>query len=194
MGYLLSGSCNLKICISNNRFHTNIIVPVQNEIFDWRNHLTLNNVAQADNSDYRYLSFGWGERAWYINTPTQVDLKLRMGFRALFFPNNASVLRVQKHYSFPQAYEIECVGVSRADYLELMDFIKNSFRLSAQGEKIRVAYNPYLRASFYEAKGSYSIVNNSNSWTGEGLRIANVNTPLWSGLSSAIMHHLHETC
>jgi len=49
-----------------------------------------------------------------------------MGFRA-FLPNNASVLRVQKHYSFPQAYEIECVGVSRADYLELMDFIKIPF-------------------------------------------------------------------
>jgi len=54
---------------------------------------------------------------------------------------------VQKHYSFPQA-EIECVGVSQADYLELMDFIKNSFRLSAQGEKNRVAYNLSLRASF----------------------------------------------
>jgi len=75
-------SCNLKICISNNRFHTNIIVPVQNESLIGETISLLNNV--ADNR-LPLSEFWLGERAWYINTPTQVDLKLRMGFRAYFF-------------------------------------------------------------------------------------------------------------
>jgi len=38
-----------------------------------------------------------------------------------------------------------------ADYLELMDFIKIPFGCLLR-KKIRVAYNPYLRASFMRQK------------------------------------------
>ncbi len=178
-----------QVCVAQFGIHTNIIVPVNNEIFDWREYLTLNNNSQLKNSDNSYLGFGWGERNWYMNPPTELPLILRKGFRALFFPN-PSVLRVQKHYNFPENYDIECIGVQQTDYLELMEFIKNSFQLSKRGEKIRLINNPYTNTSFYEAKGTYSILRNSNNWTAEGLNIANINTPLWAGLSVAIMHHL----
>ncbi|KAB8333113.1 DUF2459 domain-containing protein [Scytonema tolypothrichoides VB-61278] len=182
-------SCCFQVCVAQFGFHTNIIVPVKNEIFDWRKYLTLNNDFQLKNSDNRYLGFGWGERNWYMNPPTELPLMLRKGFRALFFPN-PSVLRVQKHDNFPQNYDIECIKVKQTDYLELMEFINNSFQLSQGGEKIRLINNPYTNISFYEAKGTYSILRNSNNWTAEGLKIANINTPLWAGLSGAIMHHL----
>lgn len=182
-------SYSFKIYVSQSGLHSNIIVPVKNKIFDWQKHLYLNN----KNLEYRYLGFGWGERNYYTNPPTTKELKILQGFQALFFPND-SVIRVQRHKILPQQVEIECVGVSQSEYLELMKFINSSFKLSERGEKILVADNPRLNARFYEAKGTYSILNNSNSWTAAGLRTANVNTPLWAGLASAIMFHLKGDC
>lgn len=179
--------CQHKVCVARFNIHTNIIVPVQNDVFDWRNHLTLNLTAQ------QYLGFGLGERTWYMNPPTRLEDILRQGTRALFF-SNPSILRVQKHDRFPKHYDIECVGVEKSEYLALMQFIKSSFQRSEQGEKIQVIYHPNSGTAFYEATGTYSIVRNSNHWTAEGLSIANVNTPLWAGLSTAIMHHLEGTC
>lgn len=181
-------SCSFKICVSQSGFHSNIIVPVKNKVFDWQEYLYLNN----KNMEYKYLGFGWGERNFYTNPPTK-ELKIPQGFQALFFPND-SVIRAQRHQLLPQQLKIECIGVSQSDYLELMNFINSSFKLSAQGEKTLVADNPRLNARFYEAKGTYSILNNSNSWTAAGLRTANVNTPLWAGLASAIMFHLKGYC
>ena len=181
-------SCSLKICVFQTGMHSNIIVFVKNKVFDWQKYFYLNN----NNLEYRYLGFGWGERNYYTNPPTK-ELKIPKGFQALFFPNR-SVIRVQRHQILPQQVELECVGVSQSDYLELIEFINSSFKLSDRGEKILVAYNPRSTARFYEAKGTYSILKNSNSWTATGLRTANVNTPLWAGLASAIMFHLKGHC
>jgi hypothetical protein len=115
--------------------HSNIIVPVKNKVFDWQKYLCLNN----KNLKYRYLGFGWGERNYYTNSPTK-ELKIIKGFQALFFPND-SVIRVQRHQILPQL-ELECVGVSQSDYLELINFINSSFKLSDRGEKILVLTIP----------------------------------------------------
>ncbi|HAA30088.1 MAG TPA: hypothetical protein DCE56_23375 [Cyanobacteria bacterium UBA8553] len=179
--------CQYKVCVAMFGIHTNIIVPIQNDVFDWRNYLALNLTNQ------QYIGFGLGERTWYMNPPTRLEDILSQGIRALFFPN-PSVLRMHKHERFPEHYEIECVGVGKLDYLALMQFIKSSFQRSQQGDKIQIVYNPNSGKAFYEATGSYSLVRNSNHWTAEGLNIANVNTPLWIRFSTAIMHHLEGTC
>ena len=128
-------SCSLKICVSQSGLHSNIIVPFKNKVFNWQKYLYLNN----KNLEYRYLGFGWGERNYYTNSPTK-ELKIIKGFQALFFPND-SVIRVQRHQILPQL-ELECVGVSQSDYLELINFINSSFKLSDRGEKILVLTIP----------------------------------------------------
>jgi hypothetical protein len=75
-----------------------------------------------------------------------------------------------------------------------MEFINNSFQLDAQGNRINLTTDPNYGGGFYVAKGSYSILRACNDWTAEGLRLAGVNTPLWSGLSSSIMYHVNSGC
>jgi uncharacterized protein (TIGR02117 family) len=181
-----SMGCQYKVCAARFGIHTGLIVPVQNDVFDWQDHLSLNLTHQ------QYLGFGFGERNWYINPPTELGDVLRKGSRALLLPSSP-VLSVQKHDRFPNYFEIECVGVKKADYLALMQFIKNSFHRT-QGEAIQVAYRPDQKIAYYEATGHYSIVRNSNHWTAAGLSAAHINTPLWAGLSTSIMHHLKGTC
>ncbi|MCU0536695.1 MAG: DUF2459 domain-containing protein [Hydrococcus sp. Prado102] len=181
--------CKFRVCVARYGIHTMFVIPVQNKIFDWQKYLPLKNAEQA----YRYLGFGWGERNWYINPPTQLSDKIRDGFRALFF-ENPSALGVQKHYTFPEADRMKCIGVSSPNYLNLMDFIKNSFQKDELGNVIQIVDRPDFQVSFYEAQGSYSILNNSTSWTAQGLRVANINTPLWAGFAEAIMLHLPCNC
>lgn len=178
--------CQHKVCVTRTDIHTNLVVPVQNDAFNWQNYLP------EPLTRSQYIGFGWGERNWYMNPPTRLEDIVPRGFRALFFLNPAA-LRVQAHDRLPNHDEVKCVGVGRAHYLALMQFIKQSFQRTEQGKLIQLT-NPATGTAFYEATGQYSIVRNSNHWTAEGLEIADVNTPLWAGLSTAIVHHVEATC
>lgn len=185
--------CDVKICVINFGFHSEIIVPAQNNIFNWQKYLPFNQIGAGKNTGYNYLAFGWGEREFYMNPPREMDAKIAAGIKALFLPN-PSVIRVEGYKNLPQNSEIECFGVSRTGYLKLNTFIKNTFEVYRQGEKIRLQHGLPTNVSYYEAKGTYSILRNCNSWTAEGLRKADVNTPMWAGLSTAIMLHLDNSC
>jgi uncharacterized protein (TIGR02117 family) len=185
-------NCELQVCVAKYGIHTKLIVEIENQIFNWQKYLPLENPDRT-NLDYRYLSFGRGAENWYINPPSKLNDQIIQGLQALFLPNSA-VIGVQKHKSFPDADEIKCTGVSSSDYLKLMNYIKNSFQKNEQGEMILVTNNFRDRASFYAAKGTYSLLNNSNSWTAQGLRVANLNTPLISGISEAIMLYSDANC
>jgi uncharacterized protein (TIGR02117 family) len=186
-------SCEFKICVSDIGIHSEIIMPVQNKIFNWRTYLPFNEISKKSNPDYKYLGFGWGERDFYMNPPSQIHLQLSAGLKALFWLNS-SVIRVEGHQKLPQAIKLKCFGVTQPGYLNVVKFIKNTFKLDNQGQKIRLSYDNPMNVSYFDAKGTYSIVRNCNNWTAEALRSAEVTTPLWAGLSSAILWHLENRC
>jgi uncharacterized protein (TIGR02117 family) len=192
-GHYSQTDCTVSVQIYNGGIHTEIIVPVKNEYFDWNQYLPLTEIGRDATSDYKYLSFGWGDRAFMLETPTSGSINPVTGFKALIFPNPSTV-QVQGYRVFPQNQETKCVKISGANYLRLVIFIKNTFQLDAGGNKMKISYGYDKNDSFYEAKDSYSILRTCNDWTAEALRKAEVNTPVWSTLSSSIMFHLNSGC
>jgi uncharacterized protein (TIGR02117 family) len=186
-------NCNWQICIENNGAHTNIIVPVGNDLFAWSDRIDLEKIDSSSSAKYRYLSFGWGDRDFYLNTPTWDDLDWSLAFKALFLPT-PSVMEVKGLNNLPNHEDLKCVAIDRAEYINLMDYIDRSFQTDRQGEKVRIANGHFNRGGFYAAEGTYSILNTCNDWTAIGLRKADLNTPLWSGLSTSIMRHLKSNC
>lgn len=178
--------------ISNEGIHTQIIVPVKNEYFDWNQFLPLTQIGREATSDYKYLSLGWGDRAFMLETPTSGSINPVTAFKALFLPT-PSTLHVQGYRVLPLNIETKCVKISGKNYLLLVSFINNSFQLDAAGKLMKISYGYDNSDSFYEAKGSYSILRTCNDWTAEALQKAEVNTPLWSTLSWAIMFHLNSS-
>lgn len=170
------------VCALQFDIHTNIVLPVQTDAFDWRKQFPL----PLDRA--QYVGFGWGERVWYMNPPSRPLEVMTKGLRAMVFQNRA-VLQVHRYERFPTDHRIKCVGVERSRYLALVNFIQQSFQRDSQGRLIRLE-NPASENPFYEATGRYSLLHNSNHWTAEGLRQAGLNTPLWAGFSFAILHHL----
>jgi uncharacterized protein (TIGR02117 family) len=181
--------CEFQVCVEEVGIHTNIIVPVKNEAFDWHQHLSLRELDR----DYQYLSFGWGDRSFYIQTPTSADFKLSNALDALLTPG-PSVMYVQGITNLSQAAPMKCLKVNRQDYLNLVKYLQTSFQLDSQKKPIFAAHGYNANGSFYEAKGAYSIFRTCNVWTGEALRAADLNTPLCTALAPAIMWHLKSNC
>ena len=192
-GHFSQTDCTVSVKIYNGGIHTEIIVPVKNEYFDWNQYLPLTEIGREAASDYKYLSLGWGDRAFMLETPTPGSINPITGLKALIFPNPSTV-QVQGYRVLSPNPETKCVKISGANYLRMVNFIKNTFQLDARENKIKISYGYDNNDSFYEAKDSYWILRTCNDWTAEALRKAEVNTPVWSTLSSSIMFHLNSGC
>ena len=191
--YSSKNACNTKICVSDTGIHSNIIVPTTHQICNWHNYLSIDKIGIDNTHNYNYLSFGWGDRDFYMSTPSLSELKLSTTFAALFL-STPSAIYVKGYQSIPNSAQIKCIKISQTDYLQLAQFIQSTFKQNAKGENIRIGNGYTSNGGFYAAIGNYSILNNCNSWTGSALRKANVNTPLWDGLSIPIMFHLKDNC
>lgn len=192
-GNVRQSDCSVAVYVTNEGIHTDIIVPTKNQFFDWQSFLSLEALGRAKTTNYNYLAFGWGDRAFMLQTPPGAKINLGAAMTALFLPT-PSTLHVQGYQTIPQNLETKCVKISRENYLNLVNSIKNSFPLDRQGNTIKISYGYHKHDSFYEANGTYSLLRSCNDWTADALRKAKVNTPVWSTLSSAIMLHLNSGC
>jgi uncharacterized protein (TIGR02117 family) len=174
--------------------HTNFFVPVHNDAFDWGQHLNLATLGKSKPADYRYLQFGWGDRTFYVETPSWDKISISSALRSLLRPNPAALF-VKGHTAVPHYPNetLKCISLDQAQYLKLMHFLEASFQTNSQGQEL-ISRGHDGDSSFYIATGRYSALKTCNSWTAEGLRSADVNTPLWGGLAPAVMHQLKDSC
>ena len=195
-GQVSSKPCALTIYVGGNNFHTNLIIPVKTSEFDGINQLNLGRIGHQESNDYHFLSFGWGDKVFYLNTPTIKDVRVLTALRALLLPTD-TVVHVQGHSTLPQTragYRIKSLRVSRQGYLNLREFLISSLARDSEGELILIQQSHRYSGSFYAAKGFYSVFQTCNDWTALGLRAADVNTPMWSGLAGAVFKHLRAGC
>ncbi len=190
-----SGNCEFPVYVSGGVMHTNLIVPVKTPVFDWGKHLNLEEIGHKPASNYRYLQFGWGDRIFYMETPSWEQMSLTSALRALFL-QNPSAMFVKGHHTVPRypSEELKCIRLGKTDYLSLMKFVDASFQTDARGQKLRLGNGQDGESGFYAAHGSYSMFKTCNSWTAGALRAANVNTPLWGGLAPAVMKQIRNGC
>ncbi len=187
--------CAVTIYVMGDQFHTNLIVPVKSSRFDWSQHLDLPNLRRPD-SKAEYLQFGWGDRIFYAETPSWDQMNWLSAVRSLLYWQNATAVFVKAHPTLPQPAheEVKCVRLSQADYLALTQFLQASFQRDGQGRKISIRIDQDGQGGFFEGTGHYSALKTCNSWTADGLRAANVNTPVWGGLAGAVMRQVGNGC
>lgn len=190
---LTQAKCDFSVCVINDGMHTNIVLPVRNNLVDWSDFISISAIGKDATANYKYLTFGWGDRDFYIQTPTLAQLNLITAFKALFLPTPSTIL-VQGLSELPQNRETKCVKVTKTDYLKLTQFIQNTFQFHSQNQPIKIANGHLSSSGFYAANGSYSILRTCNNWAAEALGKANVDTPLWAGLSSSVMLHFGRSC
>jgi uncharacterized protein (TIGR02117 family) len=180
----------INIYIRTNGVHTWIMVPQVNRYMDWRPDAPAADLADPRWGNANYVAFGYGNREFYLNTPTWADFSPRTAALALF-GRGGTLLHVE-HVHNPETDEWQRpLKLRPAEYRRLVAYIRARFRLDSRGKTMPLigrGYGP--NDMFYEANGGYSFVLTCNEWTGRALRYAGVRTGLWTPLSQSVMWRL----
>jgi len=178
------------VYIRSNGVHTWIVMPKVAEGVDWRPYSRPEHLRDPRHGASDHVAIGYGNRDFYLNTPTWNDLTVGTA-AAAFFGNGPTLLHVE-HTNAPQPEEWQRpITLTPDEYRRLASFISNRFDLDAQGRTMPVLGRGYGAADmFYDAKGGYSFVLTCNEWTGRALRAAGVRTGVWTPLEQSIMWRL----
>ncbi len=180
----------VQLYVRTNGVHTWILMPKTNPIMDWRPYAPPEHLRDPRYGGGDYIAVGYGNREFYLNTPTWADLTVRNAFFAAF-GGGPPLLHVEHEYRPRPDEDTRPLRVTPDEYRRLAGYVRARFRLDARGRTIPVlgrGYNDW--DMFYEANGGYSFVLTCNEWTGRALRSAGVRTGLWTPLAQSIMWRL----
>jgi uncharacterized protein (TIGR02117 family) len=178
----------ITIYISTNGVHTDIVVPIKNEIKDWTTDIDFKNT-QTKDSIMNFVGIGWGDKGFYLNTPEWADLKVSTALTAA-----TGIGSTAMHTTFYKAIKEDetCkkIEISKQDYQALVQYISDSFQKDADVKTINIPNNYYGKTdTFYEANGSYSILKTCNTWANDALKSANQKAALWTATDTGIFCH-----
>lgn len=169
-----------RILVLSNPIHTDIALPLTDDLRDRFGFLETSGLP-LDIEGARYLLFGWGGRAFYIETPTWSELKPGPLFKGL--TADASAMRVALGGDVDSADPtVLTFDITEAGYQNLLGHIRESFaeRDGAPVEIVGAGYGEFDR--FYEANGMFTALLGCNTWTAAGLRKAGLRTGWWNPL------------
>ena len=180
----------IPIFVRTNGVHTWLLLPKVAGGVDWRPLADPHHIRDKRYGHGFYLAFGFGNRDFYLNTPTWADLSIPTALAAAF-GRGPGLMHVEHVYR-PRPNEYQKALTLRPDeYRRLAAHIRKSFVFDANGEPIPLIGRGYGPADiFYEARGAYNGARTCNEWTGEALREAGVRTGLWTPFSPSIMWRL----
>lgn len=135
---------------------------------------------------------GWGERDFYLATPTWEQVRLSSVLRAAL--GGPAAL----HVEYVPAPDLGSPGPQDAaleltlpQYRRLCGFILASTPLDGQGRAIPIPAPGFgANDRFYEARGRFSLAYTCNTWVADALAAAGQPAPLWTNLAWFVLYHL----
>ncbi|MDT9599031.1 TIGR02117 family protein [Sphingosinicella rhizophila] len=178
------------IFVRSNGVHTWIMVPKVNSDMDWQPLVPGTDLRDPRWGRGNYVGFGYGNRTFYLETPTWGDLTMKNALLAAF--GSGRTLIHADHDHDPEADDHQRpIVLTRDQYRKLVHYIRASFEYGPEGRTIPLPGRGYHDSDmFYEAVGPYNGVLTCNEWTGRALRRAGVRTGLWTPLAQSIMWRL----
>lgn len=176
----------VEIFVCTNGVHTDLVLPAVNGLADWTSDLRRSDFPGADPWT-SHFSFGWGDRAFYLETRRWSDLRLSTALSALF-GGGPSVMHVYAMHSPAGSPDCGALVLGEGQYRALAAFLRDSFRRDGEGRVIPLPGSGYGATDlFYEAVGHYSPVETCNEWTGKALRAAGVTVGAWTPFEGNVM-------
>lgn len=179
---------NIPIYILSNGVHTDIVVPLKNEIKDWSQDISYLNT-KAKDSTRQNLAFGWGDRGFYLDTPTWADLKVSTALNAIT-GLSSSAMHITFYGHLKEDEFCKQILISRTQYESLIAYFESSFQLNELGKIQQIGTHSYGKHDiFYEAKGSYNLFYTCNTWANQALKSAKQKSALWTVFDKGIFWH-----
>jgi uncharacterized protein (TIGR02117 family) len=172
-----------EIYITTNGVHLDIVLPVENVKPE-----LLNNLEILPGT--KYVSFGWGDKEFYINTPQWKDLTFKTAFKALFLKSETA-MHVTCYRGFGGEWKPLQLCGSQIDALN--QYLIESFAANSDGSFQKTGFPGYFyNDTFYEAKGSFTLFRTCNVWVNKALKVAGIQTSVWSPFDFGVLHYMPE--
>ncbi len=185
---------DVEVFIFSNGVHSDLVLPVRNDQMNWSRQVRYDHTL-ANDPTFNYVGIGWGDKGFYMDTPTWAQLKASTALRAGFWLSTTAM-----HATFYRAADLgpgpACVALhlSRAEYARLIQYIQASFRHDAVGRVEWIPGHSYGRDdAFYEAHRTYSVLYTCNTWTNDALKVAGQKASLWTPFESGIFYQYGQT-
>ncbi|TDG36648.1 TIGR02117 family protein [Pedobacter changchengzhani] len=180
---------NIPVYIYTNGVHTDIVLPVKSTQIDWNTKIPYANTKDAT-ADYQYIGIGWGDKGFYLDTPTWAELKFSTAFKAAFWLGE-SALHCTYYTEMKEDDDCKKMFLTSKQYQDLIKFIDTKFDKDVDGKNILVPTNAVYgeNDAFYEASGRYSFFCTCNTWTNNALKVAGQKAAFWTPTDSGIFQH-----
>ncbi|WP_156104387.1 TIGR02117 family protein [Chryseobacterium populi] len=179
----------IPVYIYTNGVHTDIVMPVKNDVQDWSAKIPFSNT-RSRRTDYQYIGVGWGDKGFYLDTPTWADLKFSTAFKAAFWLSE-SAMHCTYYESMKEGADCKMMMISRTQYKNLVQFVENKFDKDRNGNFVLIPTNAVYsdHDAFYDAKGKYSFLYTCNTWANDGLKAAGQTAAWWTPSDFGIFQH-----
>ncbi len=172
----------IPVYILSTGVHTDIILPLKNRLQNWSDFTSPSDAPKQLN--YNKVGFGWGDKGFYLETPTWSDLKFSTAIKAMFGLSNTA-MHVTFHNKIHESKMCKKIFVTERQYENLCKEIKASF---AEEQPKVIANQSYGENDcFYNALGTYSLFKTCNTWTNLTLKKAGIKASLWTPYDKAVL-------
>lgn len=172
----------ITIYVESNGVHTALILPKVAGDIDWRGLADPRDLRDPRYAGYDHVAIGWGERRFFLATPTWWDVRPATIIVASI-GSDETLLHVE-HIPAPAVLDgdVRRLVLSADEYARLAAFIRSS--LEPSGKRFPGYFD---NDAFYAARGRYDAVRTCNDWTGDALRYAGVRIGAWTPFAVTVM-------
>lgn len=174
-------SCEKKetVYLLTNGVHLDIILHKSQVEKVYRDQL-------KDAENFEYLAFGWGDKGFYLDTPTWAELKASTALYAMFW-TSPTAMHVTNHDQ--KGADFVQVDLCPVQLEQLTAHIFSYFEKDTTGKFILIPDAGYTdQDHFYEAEGSYTAFITCNQWVNKALKAADVKTAVWSPSDHGVLN------
>lgn len=175
----------ITIYILSNGVHTDIVCPIESEIINWTEIAAFENTV-SKRTDFKHVAFGWGDKGFYLETPTWADLKASTAFKAAFWLGD-SAMHVTFYNDLKEGEDCKKIIISKENYRLLVEYIKKSFDYE-NGKTMFIPTDMVYgkNDAFYDAQRSYNLFFTCNTWANSALKHANQKAAFWTATDKGI--------
>lgn len=179
----------IPIYIYTNGVHTDIVMPVKNDLQDWSLKIPFADT-KSKKTDYSYIGIGWGDKGFYLDTPTWADLKFSTAVKAAFWLSD-SAMHCTYYRTMKEGEDCKMIMISRGQYENLVKYVEDKFDRDQNGSFMLIPTNAVYgdNDAFYDAKGTYSFMYTCNTWSNNALKAAGQKAALWTPSDFGIFQH-----
>lgn len=177
----------IPIYVISNGFHTDMLIPLQNESLDWITQVETDSISLEKYRGYKYISLGWGDEGFYMESFDNQFPSLMTTINAVLLPTESLMHIAFYKYDISEGEGVAKLLINEEQLEKLTAFAYQSFQ-QTENQKFIFYHRGYDEHDyFFKANGSYHLFNTCNAWTNNALKEANLPASLWSPFAQGVI-------